>query len=73
MDIIIFIFYINIKCVFYDKNYLIYLKKIKWFVFRIYLIVDDWIVYRVVYSYLVNDVINILYVFLVVDFWFGSS
>lgn len=48
-------------------------KKIKWIVPRIHPTVDDRIVHRVAHSHPVNDVINILHVFPVVDFRFGSS
>lgn len=48
-------------------------KKIKWLVPRIHPTVDDRIVHRVAHSHPVNDVINILHVFPVVDLRFGSS
>lgn len=48
-------------------------KKIKWLLPRIHPTVDDRIVHRVAHSHPVNDVINILHVFPVVDLRFGSS
>lgn len=48
-------------------------KKIKWLVPRIHPTVDDRIVHRVAHSHPVNDVINVLHVFPVVDLRFGSS
>lgn len=48
-------------------------KKLKWLVPRIHPTVDDRIVHRVAHSHPVNDVINVLHVFPVVDLRFGSS